>query len=89
MIKEFSKTLLVQESILLWIVTLAGLVLAFVCVAVGFTASLPWISTMVGLPWAAYGTSQAFYYQKSKRENTEGGIVFEKMKRELDLNGPI
>ena len=91
--KEFSKSLLVQESILIWLVTIAGLLLAFVCVGVGFTASLPWISTMVGLPWAAYGVSQAFYYSKSKCENREGGIVFEKMKHELsqniDINGPI
>ena len=90
---EFSKSLLIQESMLIWLITLAGLILAFVCVGVGFTASLPWISTMVGLPWAAYGVSQSFYYSKSKSENTEGGIVFEKMKHELnqniDINGPI
>jgi hypothetical protein len=29
---EFSKKLLAQESVLLWIITLAFLVLAFICV---------------------------------------------------------
>lgn len=24
---------------------------------------------MVGFPWTAYGVSQAFYYNKAKREN--------------------
>lgn len=94
--REFSKTLLIQESILIWIVTTLAFVLAFVCVFVGFTASLPWISAMVGLPWAAYGVSQACYYNKSKAEKTQGGVVYEQVKHSLaqkaaqiDINGPI
>lgn len=91
--REFSKTLLIQESVLIWGVTIAAFVLAFVCVFIGFTASLPWISAMVGLPWAAYGVSQAFYYNKSKAEKTEGGVVYEQVKHSLsnmvDINGPI
>ena len=95
--KEFSKTLLIQESILIWMVTISFIVLAFFCVINGFTASLPWLAAMVGCPWAAYGVSQAFYYNKSKAENSEGGVIFEKMKQdfvyrqgnECDINGPI
>ena len=88
--REFSKLLLIQESILIWIVTITALVLAFFCVCKSFTASLPWISAMVGLPWAAYGVSQAFYYNKAKAENTEGGIVYEQnAKKIIDINGPI
>lgn len=30
--KEFSKLLLIQESILIWIVTIVLLILAFVCI---------------------------------------------------------
>lgn len=94
--REFSKTLLIQESILIWIVTILAFALAFLCVFVGFTASLPWVSAMVGLPWAAYGVSQAFYYNKSKAEKTQGGVVYEQVKHSLaqqeaqiDINGPI
>lgn len=75
--KEFSKLLLIQESLLIWIVTIAFIILAFYCVVYSYLGSLPWLSTMVAFPWSAYGISQAFYYNKSKAENTQGGIKFE------------
>ena len=87
--REFSKSLLIQESILIWIVTITAFVLAFVCVFVGFTASLPWISAMVGLPWAAYGVSQAFYYNKAKAENVLKITPTPNNPRVIDINGPI
>lgn len=76
--KEFSKSLLIQESMLIWIQTLAMLALAFICVFRGSYSELPWLAAMVAFPWTAYGVSQAFYYNKAKKENTEGGIVYEK-----------
>ena len=82
--KEFSKTLLIQESILIWILTLAFILLAFYCVHCGYVGSLPWLSAMIGLPWTAYGVSQACYYSKSKAENTKDGIKFETALRGAD-----
>ena len=75
--KEFSKTLLKQESALIWIMSLSFIVLAFYCIYEGFTGSLPWLAAMVGFPWTAYGVSQAMYYRKSMKENTTGGIKYE------------
>lgn len=75
--KEFSKTLLIQESILLWIVTLSFIILAFYCVVMQYFGELPWLTALAGFPWTAYGVSQAFYYNKSKNENTKDGIKFE------------
>ena len=75
--KEFSKTLLKQESALIWIMSLSFIVLAFYCIHEGFTGSLPWLAAMVGFPWTAYGVSQAMYYRKSMAENTTGGIKYE------------
>lgn len=75
--KEFSKKLLVQESVLIWIITLTFIVLAFICVANGYIGELPWLTTMVAFPWGAYGVSQAAYYHKSTKENTVGGITYE------------
>lgn len=75
--KEFSKTLLKQESALIWIMSLSFIVLAFYCIHEGFTGSLPWLAAMVGFPWTAYGVSQAMYYKKSEKENTTGGIKYE------------
>lgn len=74
---EFSKTLLIQESILIWIMTLSFIGLAFICVFQGYLGTLPWLTAMSAFPWTAYGVSQAFYYNKSKAENTKDGIVYQ------------
>lgn len=66
---EFSKKLLIQESALIWIMTLALVTLSFVCVLTGAYAELPWLTAMVALPWSAYGASQAYYYKKAEKEN--------------------
>ena len=79
---EFSKSLLKQESCLIWIMSLSFIVLAFYCISKGFTGSLPWLSAMVGFPWTAYGVSQAMYYRKSMKENTSGGIKYESVMEE-------
>ena len=82
--REFSKTLLIQESALMWIHTIGCLGLAWYCIHLQFDASLPWIAASVGLPWAAYGVSQVFYYKKSLAENITGGIKYESVLKELD-----
>lgn len=74
---EFSKLLLIQESALIWIVTIALIILAFVCISKEYFGELPWIAAMVGFPWAAYGVSQAYYYRKAMAENTKDGIKYE------------
>lgn len=83
--KEFSKVLLVQESILVWIVTLTFLVLAFFCISRGFTASLPWLATLTTSVWGAYGVSAGFYYNKAKAEN----ILKINKSDTIDINAPI
>ena len=74
---EFSKKLIFQESLLIWIITLAFIVLAFVCVINQFFGELPWLAAMCAFPWTAYGASQAFYFKKAERENTKGGLKYE------------
>ena len=74
---EFSKGLLIQESILIWVITISFLVLAFICVFNQSYSELPWLTAMAGFPWTAYGVSQAMYYRKAERENTAGGIKYE------------
>lgn len=76
--REFSKFLLLQESALMWIVTITAFVLAFFCVVNGYCGELPWVVALISLPWTAYGVSQAFYYRKAQAENTEGGIIYER-----------
>lgn len=82
--KEYSKGLLTQESVLIWITSLLYIALAFFCIIQGYTGSLPWITASASLPWAAYGVSQVFYYKKSMLENTKGGIKYDTVMKELN-----
>lgn len=85
--KEFSKILLIQESVLIWITTLGLLGLAFICIMKDFTGSLPWITAMISLPWTAYGVSQACYYKKSTIENSKNGIKYDTVMATLNQSG--
>ena len=83
---EFSKRLLFQESLLIWIITISFIILAFVCVSNQYFGELPWLAAMCGFPWTAYGASQAFYFRKAEKENTEGGIKYETVMHEYRTN---
>lgn len=74
---EFSKILLIQESVLIWIMTIFFMYLAYICVVNQYFGELPWLAAMVGFPWTAYGVSQMYYYKKSMRENSKNGIKYE------------
>ena len=67
--EEFSKRLLIQESMLIWLMTIALITLSFICILTQAYAELPWLTAMVALPWSAYGVSQAYYYKKAEKEN--------------------
>ena len=76
--KVFSKSLLIQESILIWIITISFIALAFLCVLNGMSAvEIGFLTVLPGVAWAAYGVSQAAYYKKSAQENTKDGIIYE------------
>jgi hypothetical protein len=80
---EFSKGLLIQESILVWIITITFLVFAYVCIVNDYHGELPWLTTIVAFPWSAYGVSAACYYRKSQKENTQGGIKYESVMAQI------
>lgn len=83
---EFSKALLIQESVLIWIHTIAMIALAFICVFQQFFGELPWLAAMVAFPWTAYGISQHAYYKKAEKENTKNGIKYETIMQGLTSN---
>lgn len=78
---EFSKTLLIWETALIWVVTLAFIVLAYICIINQYIGELAWLGAIYAFPWAAYGVSQACYYKKAEKENTKGGIKYEAVVR--------
>lgn len=86
---EFSKRLLLQESILIWIITIAFIALAFFCVVNQYFGELPWLAAMCGFPWSAYGASQAFYFRKTEKENTKGGIKYETVMADYNEDVPV
>ena len=81
---EFSKILLIQESSLVWITTIAFIVLAFLSIYMGFIGEFTWLAAMCTALWTAYGVSQAFYYKKAMAENTKGGIKYKLLTEEPD-----
>ena len=86
---EFSKWLLIQETALIWLVTITFLALAFICIKNQYFGELPWLTAMAAFPWTAYGVSQAFYYKKATAENTKDGIKYDTTMADLtpdDIN---
>jgi hypothetical protein len=75
--RSFSKTLLIQETILIWLITFICLGLALLSILTGYVGDFTWLATMIGFPWTAYGASQAFYYHKSQKENSVGGLTYD------------
>lgn len=84
---EFSKFLLIQESILVWITTIAFIVLAFLSIEKDYIGELTWLAALCSALWAAYGVSQAFYYNKAKHENCggENSVRYLYAKKELGI----
>lgn len=74
---EYSKQLVTDIRSLLWVITVGGIVLAFYAVHKSYLGALPWITTMVGLPWSAHGVVCAFYLNMSKSDHRRGGITYE------------
>lgn len=77
---DYSKRIVRDIRVLLWVVTVGGLILAAYCIHNGFSGSLPWLSAMVGLPWSAHGVVCAFYLNMAKSDHSVGGITFEAAK---------
>ena len=78
--REWSKQLIADVRVLLWIVTIGALILAGWCIHKGYVGSLPWLSAMVGLPWSAHGLICSCYLNMAKSDHRVGGITYEKAK---------
>lgn len=79
---DFSKKMINDIRWLLWIVTVGGLGLAFYCVHLGYLGSLPWITSMVALPWSAHGVVCSFYLNMAKSDHSCGGITYDMAMKE-------
>ena len=77
---QFSKKLVADIRVLLWVVTVGGLLLAAYCVRSDYAGALPWLTAMVGLPWSAHGVVCSFYLNMAKSDHRQDGITFESAK---------
>lgn len=83
---EFSKLILIFETILVGYVSYK--VLGFVDTAINtrFDGSLPYLTTFISAVWAAYGASVSFYQNKSGKENVK---KIETSAMSSDVESPI
>lgn len=68
---EFSKLILIFETILVAYVSYRVLGFVDIAITTQFTGSLPYLTTFISAVWAAYGASVSFYQNKSARENVK------------------
>ena len=83
---EFSKWILLFETVL--VAYVSGRVLGFVELAIadGFTGSLPYLTTFISAVWASYGASVGFYQNKSGKENVKKIEVGAKKNADVDCD---
>lgn len=68
---EFSKLILLFETILVAYVSWRVLGFVETAILTGYTGSLPYLTTFISAVWAAYGASVSFYQNKSGKENVK------------------
>lgn len=73
----FSKKLAMMFVLLTTIVTLITLYICYKCVVLNYQGSLPFLSSLIALQQISVGYVCGAYMNKSKAENTAGGIVYE------------
>lgn len=66
---QFSKLIILFETILVAYTSYKIIEFTGLAIANDFTGSLPYLTTFLGVLFAAYGVSVSFYYQKSSKEN--------------------
>ena len=68
---EFSKLILLFETILVGYVSYRVLGFVETSISLNYNGTLPYLTTFITAVWAAYGASVSFYQQKSGKENVK------------------
>lgn len=74
---SFSKLIVFAVLYIDYRSTMATLDLCYIAVSNDFTGSLPYLTALIGFLQAATATVLSFSLNKSKAENTTGGITYE------------
>ena len=70
-IMEFSKLILLFETILVGYVSYRVLGFVETSIVLNYNGTLPYLTTFITAVWVAYGASVSFYQQKSGKENVK------------------
>lgn len=68
------------------IITAAVLGLCYICIVRGYTGSLAFLSALIGLQQAKSAVVITATINKSKAENTQGGIVYDAALKNQDCD---
>jgi len=68
---QYSKFLIFGESAMVYYSTWRVLDFCEMSIENNYLGSLPFLTTLIGAIWGAYGASVAFYYGKGKAEEVE------------------
>ena len=68
---QYSKFLIFGESAMVYYSTWRVLNFCEMSIEGNYLGSLPFLTTLIGALWGAYGVSVAFYYGKGKAEEVE------------------
>ena len=68
---EFSKLILILETLLVGYVSHRVLGFVETAIATQYDGSLPYLTMFISAVWAAYGASVSFYQNKSAKENVK------------------
>ncbi len=66
---EFSKLIIVFETVIVTGLTLVILALAYMSICRGYGGSLPYLTALVAPAWGCYAFSAKHYYSKAGKEN--------------------
>lgn len=74
---SFSKKFLVMYMINIQIIALVTLYLCYLCIKLNYTGGLAPLVALIGFAEVSFGIVCKEFLNKSKAENTSGGIVYE------------
>lgn len=72
-----SKVIAIGVLVMDAVATLAVLALCGLAILLRFECALPYLATLIGALQAVTGVVLGAYFNKSKAENTKGGIVYD------------
>lgn len=76
--KEFTQYMILSDNMLLWFMCVGYVVLAAYSIYKNYLGSIPWLTGGLGLAFAGWATIQCFLIKKSEKQNTKGGITYDK-----------